>query len=216
MNHVVPVLVSETSRRAARTMARPILLLRRIPHARPRLAPPYSHDLDDQSVQQWTIAYGHEASAIVLPPHCVRPKQSPRWSCGQRTSVAFSDSSGARNGCAVAGDACKCASQGPFNVLEAEDLPSALRVAKTHSRPIQLLVNAIRYDDAFTELMQQFRPGMEVMRVAREQMFNDPKAVLEEIRRFFSPTAKKPTQNASRDKIRNANLALRTQTAEAS
>ena len=102
-----------------------------------------------------------------------------------------------------------------FNVLEAKDLPDALLVAKTHSRPVQLLVTGLRCGPAFTGLMQQFRPGMEVMQVTRERMFHEPNVVVHSVRQFFAASTKQashegPTRS---EDAAPTQLLLRTRTA---
>ena len=105
-----------------------------------------------------------------------------------------------------------------YNVLEADGLPEALQVAKTHSRRIQLLVSGLRCDEAFMDRMQQFRPKMELMLFTRAEMFHSPNLVIERIVHFFSP-AKAEGQSNERSQKGEAGGGLypaRTRTADAS
>jgi hypothetical protein len=99
-----------------------------------------------------------------------------------------------------------------YNVLEAEDLPGCLHIAKTHSRPIQLLLSGLRCDPAFMDLMQQLRPGMDLMLFTREEMFHEPNRVMERVRQFFAP----PTGESESKRSREASPWMRARTAEAS
>jgi len=99
-----------------------------------------------------------------------------------------------------------------YNVLEAEDLPGGLLIAKTHSRPIQLLLSGLRCDPAFMDLMQQLRPGMDLMLFTREEMFHEPNRVLGRIRQFFAPPAGESESKRSSE----VSPWMRTRTADAS
>jgi hypothetical protein len=66
--------------------------------------------------------------------------------------------------------------------------------------------------------MQQFRPGMEVMLISREEMFYDQTAIFERIRQFFSSLKDRPTQDKRRRPLHDkvpTKRPLRARTAEA-
>src|SRR5262249_3971073 len=68
-----------------------------------------------------------------------------------------------------------------YNILEAEGMPDALSIAKTHSRPIQLLLSGLRCDDVFMDRIQQLRPGMHLIQFTRDEMFREPNSIPERV-----------------------------------
>jgi CheY-like chemotaxis protein len=79
-----------------------------------------------------------------------------------------------------------------YLVLEAPDWPSALGIARVHSRPIHLLLIDVGMDN-HTALLKQYRPEMRVFFVTRHphEGLRDalaPETALAKVRAFFKPS----------------------------
>jgi CheY-like chemotaxis protein len=80
-----------------------------------------------------------------------------------------------------------------YLVLEAHDWPSALGIARVHSRPIQLLLTDVGMDNHTAALLKQYRPEMRVLFVTRHphEGLKDalaPETALAKVRAFFKPS----------------------------
>ena len=78
-----------------------------------------------------------------------------------------------------------------YLILEAPDGASAFHIVQTHSRPIHLMLTNFRIDRRFLEAaLKQYRPEMNVLRVARNQHeqppdVSNPEIALAKVRAFF-------------------------------
>ena len=80
--------------------------------------------------------------------------------------------------------------QNGYLVLEAHDGPSALGIARIHSRPIHLLLIDVDMDDHTSAFLKQHRPEMSVLYITRhphEALHDalDQETVLAKVREFF-------------------------------
>jgi CheY-like chemotaxis protein len=66
-------------------------------------------------------------------------------------------------------------------VLDARDMAEALVIARTHSRPIHVLIMGAIFDNASVVVLQQYKPGMSALLLASDASHPNPTAALSDV-----------------------------------